>query len=563
MKKMFKLIFTALFFVAMIGILRAQSSSDTVLVPATNSDGTPYFDSMIQYIAADTNANGTQKHYYYELSRGQFYILNQALVLKNPVEIFALPPVANDSTLTPPKVMSNIDSAGNTSTGNLIVTSANITLKNLWLSGIDYGAVNHGWGQDNALTVNDSNVTVNLESIWCDYNSWSGFGTTYPHTVWHINGLHARNEQNDGDQWTTFLFYLQTATEVDTFIVENSTYFQSNSCFLFPPQVIKYIKINHCTFVNSYKWPFISTQWLTAIFTNNIFYNSGSLGLTKIEAESQDPNGLMYGIINVDTLFAHTKGGDTMSAGPYIIPENQRIVDVENNDWYYSSEIEAYLAAHDTVMHPVWMNSRTQAMFADKTDWPGFTERNTWNVDPQFNDFSTLAGGLNAANQLLAQACTDVRAGNTHGWEWDGDMFYDPEYWRLMIQYPTAENFKSYANLLGTDGLPIGDLSYSGITGVADQNKQITPLSYKLSQNYPNPFNPSTTIDFSLMKAGNFTLSVYNILGQKVATLINNQNLEAGNHSVKFNANNLASGLYIYRLTGNNVNLVKKMMLLK
>ncbi len=561
MKKMLKLIFTGIFLIAIVGTLKAQSA-DTVNVPATHADGTPYFDSMVSYIAADTNADGSQKHFYYELNRGQFYILNQALVLKNPVEIFALPPVANDSTLTPPKVMSNIDSAGNTSTGNLIITSANITLKNLWLSGIDYGAVNHGWGQDNALTLNDSNITANLDNIWCDYNSRSGFGTTYPHTVWHITGLHARNEQNDGDQWTTFLFYLSTTTEVDTFTCENSTYFQSNSCFIFCPSVIRYIKINHCDFVNSYKWPFMSTQWLTAIFTNNIFYNSGSLGLTQTEAESQDPNGQMFGLIDVDTLFIHTKGGDTLAPGPYTIPENQRIVDVENNDWFYSSEIEAYLAAHDTVMHPVWMNARTKAMFADKTDWPGLTEKNTWNVDPQFDDFSTEAGGLTEANTLLAQACTDIRAGSTHGWEWDGDMNYDSTYWRLLIQYPTAENFKSYAGLIGTDGLPIGDLSYSGITGVQQQTQQLTPTSYKLSQNYPNPFNPSTTIDFSIAKAGHFTLNIYNVLGQKVATLINS-NLSTGNHKVTFDASKLASGLYIYQLKGNEVNLTKKMMLLK
>ncbi|MEJ2616256.1 MAG: hypothetical protein P8Z35_14965 [Ignavibacteriaceae bacterium] len=273
----------------------------------------------------------------------------------------------------------------------MFITFADITLKNLWLSGIDYGAVNHGWGQDGALWVQDSAVTVNLDGIWCDYNSWSAFGSTQPHTRWHINNMHARNEQNEGDQWTTFLFYMETATEIDTFIVTNTSYFQSNSFFLFPPKVVKYLEVDHCTFVNTLKWPFHQTQWLTAKFTNNIFYNAGALGLTAAEAESQDPNGLMYGIINVDTLFAHAAGGDTLAPSPYTIPEDQRVIEVKNNDWFYSSEVEDYLASHDSVMHPVWMNSRTVSMFANKTTWPGLVEESTWNQDPLFNDFADLS----------------------------------------------------------------------------------------------------------------------------------------------------------------------------
>jgi Secretion system C-terminal sorting domain len=553
--KILKPIFTYIFLVLLIGTLRAQSA-DTVVVPANLDDGTPYFDSIIDYVVADTNATGQQKHKIYRLERGQFYILNQAISLRNPIELVAYPPEPNDSTKTPPKIMSNINEDGSTSTGSLIITWADITVKNIWLSGIDFGAVNHGWGTNGALLVNDSMVTVNLDGVWCDYNSWSAFGTSQPHTSWHINNFHARNEQNDGDQWTTFLFYLEGATVVDTFIVTNSSYFQSNSCFLFPPKVVKYMEINHCTFVNSFKWPFHQTQWLTAKITNNIFYNSGSLGLTATEAESQDPNGLMYGLINVDTLFAHAAGGDTLAPSPYTIPENERVIEVKNNDWYYSSEIESYLTSHDSVMHPIWMNSRTISMFADKTTWPGLVEENTWNQDPMFTDFADLS----VADGLLAQACTDIRGGNTHGWQWDADQATDPDFYKLFIQYPTAENFKSSSGLMGTDGKPIGDLSYYPLTGV--ENIKQLPTQFYLDQNYPNPFNPSTTIGFSIANSGRFTLKVYNILGQEVATLVNGE-MNVGFHKIAFNASSLASGLYIYKLSGNNVNLTKKMMLLK
>ncbi len=86
--------------------------------------------------------------------------------------------------------------------------------------------------------------------------------------------------------------------------------------------------------------------------------------------------------------------------------------------------------------------------------------------------------------------------------------------------------------------------------------------TFELSQNYPNPFNPSTQISFSLPQQSTVQLKVYNTLGQLVATLVNGA-LPAGLHSVTFDARNLASGMYIYRLSAGNFTSVKKMMLLK
>ena len=83
-----------------------------------------------------------------------------------------------------------------------------------------------------------------------------------------------------------------------------------------------------------------------------------------------------------------------------------------------------------------------------------------------------------------------------------------------------------------------------------------------MSQNYPNPFNPTTTIEFSIPTNGIYTLEVFNILGQKVASLLNG-NLEQGNHKAIFNATNLSTGIYLYRLSGNSVTITKKMMILK
>lgn len=85
---------------------------------------------------------------------------------------------------------------------------------------------------------------------------------------------------------------------------------------------------------------------------------------------------------------------------------------------------------------------------------------------------------------------------------------------------------------------------------------------YELSQNYPNPFNPSTTIKFSLAESGLVELEVYNTLGERVTQLINRE-MEKGNHTVEFNARNLPSGIYFYRLTAGNFVEVKRMILIK
>ena len=89
------------------------------------------------------------------------------------------------------------------------------------------------------------------------------------------------------------------------------------------------------------------------------------------------------------------------------------------------------------------------------------------------------------------------------------------------------------------------------------------PHTFFVDQNYPNPFNPTTTIRFGLQKQGAVNLIVYNILGQQVAILLHNQVMGAGSHEIRFDASNLASGTYIYRLqAGHNV-VNKKMILLK
>jgi hypothetical protein len=100
------------------------------------------------------------------------------------------------------------------------------------------------------------------------------------------------------------------------------------------------------------------------------------------------------------------------------------------------------------------------------------------------------------------------------------------------------------------------------LLSVEKENDAI-PAQYYLEQNYPNPFNPTTQIKFGISEASNVELTVYDILGREVATLINKEYFQAGSYNVKFDARNLASGIYIYRLTAGSNIISKKMQLLK
>ena len=96
----------------------------------------------------------------------------------------------------------------------------------------------------------------------------------------------------------------------------------------------------------------------------------------------------------------------------------------------------------------------------------------------------------------------------------------------------------------------------------SDVSDDVTINSFKLKQNYPNPFNPSTIISYSIPQNAFVTLKVYNILGNEVSTLVNEQKA-AGNYNVTFNASQLSTGIYFYTLQSENYSETKKLILMK
>ena len=109
-------------------------------------------------------------------------------------------------------------------------------------------------------------------------------------------------------------------------------------------------------------------------------------------------------------------------------------------------------------------------------------------------------------------------------------------------------------------GFLVDTLFRTVVTSVAE--KAGIPKEYALHQNYPNPFNPSTTIQFELPHASDVSFKVYNVLGQEVLTLVEEEK-PAGVYNVQFSAENLASGMYVYRLQAGDFVSTKKLIFLK
>jgi len=118
-----------------------------------------------------------------------------------------------------------------------------------------------------------------------------------------------------------------------------------------------------------------------------------------------------------------------------------------------------------------------------------------------------------------------------------------------------TKNSKMYYRLKQLDFN--GESEYSSVLSV-----ELMPSKYSLSQNFPNPFNPSTVIEFSIPEDNMVNLSVFDILGNEITTLVS-ENRKAGYHSVSFDASNISAGVYLYKLSVGKFNEVKKMLLVK
>jgi hypothetical protein len=135
-----------------------------------------------------------------------------------------------------------------------------------------------------------------------------------------------------------------------------------------------------------------------------------------------------------------------------------------------------------------------------------------------------------------------------------GNFEFTLDVFNELYKNVTALTIDNYSN---TSGFSLPFI----ITGVNNELNNL-PIEFKLSQNIPNPFNPCTIIKYSLPRQFHVTLKIYDILGNEVTTLVNEEK-PAGNYQYQWNAGNLASGVYFYHLKAGKFIDTKKLILLK
>ncbi len=397
--------------------------------------------------------------------------------------------------------------------------------------------------------------------------------------------------QSSGWHYDTLFFENCTFTNLSRLIMQEGNEYSDN------------VFINHCTVLNTIEWVFQSAGWIrNAVITNSLFVNPFLYGHRAYDvcpesmtyddylAGKCDPpgGGLINGITPVDSFGFEVNFTDFDRK--IFIGNINYVYQDWMIDWYKNSDWskERIRTREQMLLHnPSPMLSEDEIAFIDSVDANGNKVFKTINVDwkttyskdPQF---VVPATNLDALKQFIMYKwwnnadidwSYEPEAGFNQTWPLPENLAYtDPELLTAaMGGYPLGdlnwfpEKYEQWkANQRDNEWQTINNwLTYgSPEPSVVKELPGSLPTEYSLKQNYPNPFNPITNIEYSIPKSGYVTLKVYNLLGQLVATIFEgNQN--PGNYVATFDAFNLSSGVYMYRLESNNVSITKKLILMK
>ena len=578
-----KSFFTAIIVFAMLILLSTPSNSfaagDTLVVYASG----PTLDVVI---GSDTTSAGMPAHSVYKfVSLDTTYIFDATINFKAGVTLVGV--LGSDGR--PPCVQPDVLSDG-TIPGTLFSFNGNgsyFKIINLYLLGVAINnVVNYASGQ--AIQISSDNI-----SLWTNnvvFENWSQFVIGYAgsNCSFYITNCKFRNLTTQPNQW-----YVGEAIRnenyngvfpTDTLIMKYNTFLCMGGYAACPVNnLTNYFNFSHNSVVYNYKNPFFLHRITNAVFDNNIFYSLYSGGQSLAEyhgAWDETTPDIVGSVISLDSLTAQLDTlfdpADVNDPNLAALAEAKRNVEVKNNVCFWPSAlVNTWTAWNDTatvdsVVTPLWMNTRTQTMFSNHTGWPGFVESGNMTDDPQFGSSVTDVlnpgsnGNVGLINWFKVQR---GGTGSTELWGYQLTQVAQTGNWAPDWPLPEASDMM-YGNTAyqtgGTDGLPLGDPNWFGHTlGVNDHNNNQLPTQFSLSDAYPNPFNPSTNVKFTLPKDGNVTLKIYNITGQLVMTVINNQNVSRGTHEYNIDMSRFASGVYFYTLQQNNNFIAKKMILMK
>ncbi|MCL6098442.1 MAG: T9SS type A sorting domain-containing protein [Bacteroidetes bacterium] len=483
---------------------------------------TPGIGTLDKAILGDTTATGARvdPNTVYVLQRGGYYLTTGTIENRFPLTVVAAVGIG------PRPIVQPAVGAGGTSS-NSFSPRADLTLRGLYITNKDNSGVVAGLSR--LMRTRADKIRLVFDDCHLDQSGQSALRIDSKNiriyfTNSIVSNIGTTIDPNNGRAFD------DRGNNIDTLVIENCTFYNLTSTVLRDGGGwIKYFRFNHNTTVNTGQRGLDVGEAVTVKFTNNLFINTGVLGNTPwIEPPFRV-------VFLVDSLLTKVIDG---------VPVTQSVL-ISNLNIYTDPAIDAAQGDSATVIPN--FNATAQAFI--NTAGTGNTI---------INEPIKFTNGPAVPTNVVTTFYANPN--NTPPYDDGGKplgvMPFD-------FRYSTTT--QSYT--AGTAGKPLGAIIWFGMYNEVKRETSTIPQNFELYANYPNPFNPTTNIRYSIPVQNHVSLTIYNLLGQKVATLVD-QVQQSGTYTANWNGTSdnglvVSSGLYFYRIEAGNFITTKKMVLLK
>jgi len=537
----------------MIFIAPMQSfAQDTLVIYASQGN-------LNDIISADTLTGGAQAHAVYSLvSLDTTYKFAGPITATSDISVIGtVDPVTKRPPCIQPLVLQDASIPG-----TLFILNGNGikgTFKNLYLLAVATNNTASGGGI--AMQVTADNVRLTVDN--CIFDGWQQFGIGY-NGNWDdffVSNSNFRNMVHSNQWYIGEVIRNMWPGEAytDTMSFVGNTMLCVNGYAACPVTKFyeTYFEFNQNKVFYTFKNPLFIFNVTDARINDNIFYGLYAGGVSVAENPWWDnlwsPD-TTYGVVSLDTLNeANAKlfsPADSADADIRNIADKKRKVEVNNNTYFWPTTLTDFWTAwNDTatttaVRTASFMNEKTTAMFADDARYPDLVATGNVNVDPgtMTNLDSDILSGTSGNDVGLIEYFKQVRTATAATDVWG----------YKMTQVSGA-----------ADWVPLWPLPEVAFVTAIEEQAAAAPRDFSLKQNYPNPFNPTTSLTYTVAKAGKVSLKVYDIRGRLVSTLLNSEMKSAGTYQININMSDMPSGVYHAVLQKGTASISKKMVLLK
>lgn len=597
MSKMISFLGAAFLFVLPLAV--SAQTADTIWVAASPTG------NINNFIMGDSTSTGQRNHpnAIYALYQDSIYFYNATMNVNFPLTL-----VGGQGSGRPPVIAPAILPDGSLPNQFLDVFKGNLTLENLFLLGI--GTNNHvaGNGTDMCAITGDS-LTVTLDSCIFDGWNWEVIGQIGAWDNFYITNCYFKNLIHP-----TSWFYGEALrgdgfnVPIDTIIVVNNTFFNLNGNPLCPTGYCNLERFEHNSVIINEDNPLNDFGATNEEFKNNIFYCTETMAATPDEVAGAwltvlpglpsgtfafAPISLLGYTTNVTEAERHIEVLNNLCFQPPALTDfyatwndtvkSKVFIGTRDSIFTQNGTLDTIVvndSAVDVLTPSVFMDPLTDSLFSTKSTWPNLVQSGNDTVDdPGFQSF--VADQVDSAIEYM-YLIRDSQNGflypqtNTYLWNYNPGTPVIPSAPLFDFDWPYAESF-AYSNTslqhAGTDGFALGDLNWfpdqkaawlaaGGLATGVKPAANTTPAKFDLSNNYPNPFNPSTTIKVTLVKNGQMSLKIYNVLGQLV-NVVDQGYKTTGEYIYNVSMDRFASGVYFYTLQQGSNMITRKMILLK